>query len=267
MSSRIVTGIVIATVGIGSAVLSADIAGFTMMVLCLLMAAYECLRMSPAKDNRTLVVATTVLCTLGPLGFTLFPEYSIVWFVLGSTVPMLILLFQPKQLPTAFAQASAAGFTFVYVGVLGSLAAYLARVPEYGTSALLSLIATSWASDTTAYFGGRFFGKSKLYEAVSPKKTWAGSWFGLVGAVGGVALVKLLFDTPLSWSAVVVMGLLGGVFEQLGDLCESMLKRSTGIKDSGGLLPGHGGLLDRIDGMLFAAPVVFIFYTYAWIWF
>lgn len=267
MSNRIITGVIIAIVGIGSAVLSPDLAGFTLMSLCLLMAAYECLRMSPAKENKVLVYAMTVLCTLGPVLFSLFPEYSILWFVLGSMVPLLILLFQPRFLPEAFAQASAAGLTFVYVGVLGSMAAYLARIPEYGSSALLSLIATSWASDTTAYFGGRFLGKKKLYEAVSPKKTWAGSWFGLLGAVGGVALVKLLFATPLSWPAVVAMGLLGGILEQLGDLCESMLKRSAGIKDSGSLLPGHGGLLDRIDGMLFAAPVVFVFYTHAWAWF
>ncbi len=101
---------------------------------------------------------------------------------------------------------------------------------------------------------------------MSPKKTWAGAWFGLGGAIAGVCIVRALFESPLGWKSVILMGLLGGVAEQIGDLAESMMKRSTGVKDSGTLLPGHGGVLDRIDGMLFAAPVVFFFYWYAWAW-
>lgn len=262
--TRIFTGIIIGIVGIGSAVFSPDIAGYGLLTLCVLLAAHEFLLMSPARQNRPLTMVTSVLCVLGPLMAGFLPEYLVLWCILGILLPMVLVLFQPNRLPTAFQEVTAAGFGFLYVGGLGTIATLLTRIPEYGSWALLSLIATSWASDTTAYFGGRFFGRSKLYEAVSPKKTWAGAWFGLAGAIGGVCIVNALFDSPLSWGTVILMGAIGGVAEQVGDLAESMLKRSAGVKDSGTLLPGHGGVLDRIDGMLYAAPVVFFFYAFPW---
>lgn len=262
--TRIFTGVIIGIVGIGSAVLSPGIAGFALLTLCVLLAAHELLTMSPARQNRPLVMTTAVMCVLGPLTAGFLPEYLALWCVAGILTPMLLVLFQPTRLATAFQEVTSAGFAFLYVGGLGTMATVLTCIPEYGSWALLSLIATSWASDTTAYFGGRFFGKSKLYEAVSPKKTWAGAWFGLAGAIGGVCIVNALFDSPLSWTAVILMGAVGGVAEQVGDLAESMLKRSAGVKDSGTLLPGHGGVLDRIDGMLYAAPVVFFFYAFPW---
>ncbi len=270
MSSRIVTGIIIGIVGIGSAVWMPGILGFAVLTAAVSLAALEIMKMGPAAENRPLVYSVVGLCTAAML-VSLAGAYTLpLWillFALGSTLPMLILLFQRQHHQAAYAQAAAASFSFLYVGGLGSIAASLTQDPHFAAGALLSLIATSWASDTTAYFGGRFFGRSKLYESVSPKKTWAGAWFGLAGAVAGVAIVRALFDSPLPWPAVIMMGLLGGLMEQLGDLCESMLKRAAGVKDSGALLPGHGGLLDRIDGMLYAAPVVAGFYWFAWIWY
>lgn len=117
-----------------------------------------------------------------------------------------------------------------------------------------------WANDTGAYLTGRAFGRTKLFERISPNKTWE-------GFIGGVLLAMLLafglsywFGTlsKLEW---ISMAAVIGIFGTLGDLVESMLKRSLGIKDSGSILPGHGGFLDRFDGLLIAAPLVYILLT------
>jgi phosphatidate cytidylyltransferase len=118
------------------------------------------------------------------------------------------------------------------------------------------LFIVSWANDTLAYFAGRFLGKRPLAPRISPKKTWEGFWGGAAGSIAGAVAVKLLFLPAVSIPAVVVVGAGAAVLGPLGDLSESMLKRAAGVKDSGRVIPGHGGLLDRIDAVLFVAPWV-----------
>ncbi|UEG53989.1 phosphatidate cytidylyltransferase [Mucilaginibacter daejeonensis] len=115
-----------------------------------------------------------------------------------------------------------------------------------------------WANDTGAYLTGRQFGRAKLFERHSPKKTWEGFIGGiLIAAVVGYILS--IYFKELEWRQWVSMAIIIGIVGTLGDLVESMFKRSINVKDSGGLLPGHGGLLDRFDGLLLAAPVVFVY--------
>jgi len=116
------------------------------------------------------------------------------------------------------------------------------------------LFVVTWANDTLAYFTGRFLGKHPLAPRISPKKTWEGFWGGAAGSVVGALVVKALFLPRLSIPAAVLVGAGAAVLGPLGDLSESMLKRAAGVKDSGKLLPGHGGLLDRIDAVLLVAP-------------
>lgn len=122
---------------------------------------------------------------------------------------------------------------------------------------LILLLSIVWAGDSGAYFGGRFFGKHKLAPHKSPKKTWEGALAGLIGSVLGAticcALVTEIFS---SFAQILAAGLFVGVFGQLGDLVESVFKRFSQVKDSGRLLPGHGGLLDRTDGLLTGAPAL-----------
>jgi len=130
----------------------------------------------------------------------------------------------------------------------------LRLLPE-GASWVLQACVLSWGSDTGAYFAGRFLGKKKLYEQVSPKKTWAGA----IGGVFSATLMALGFQhffgpTNLSMVELTVVGAVASILGQTGDLCESLLKRSVGVKDSGKIMPGHGGLLDRIDALLFVSP-------------
>jgi len=115
-----------------------------------------------------------------------------------------------------------------------------------------------------AYFGGKLFGRSKMYPAISPNKTWAGSISGMIGSIGGVFAIRAIFGIDYPWLPLLGLGIVGGVLGQLGDLAESMFKRSAGVKDSGNLLPGHGGMLDRIDAFLFVAPITWL---WLFVWF
>jgi phosphatidate cytidylyltransferase len=121
---------------------------------------------------------------------------------------------------------------------------------------MLALFST-FAVDTTAYFVGRAFGKRKLAPTISPGKTWEGAIGGLIGGIGAALLLTLALDIDISYGRMAFVGLLIGIFAQIGDLAESKLKRSAGIKESGSLIPGHGGILDRLDSVVLTGVVVY----------
>ena len=112
-----------------------------------------------------------------------------------------------------------------------------------------------WATDIGAYLVGRTFGGPKLAPAISPNKTWSGAIGGLACGVGGALLAARLLDVGFSPVTILIAAAIVSIASQLGDLFESWWKRVFGVKDSGGLIPGHGGILDRIDGVLLASPV------------
>lgn len=129
----------------------------------------------------------------------------------------------------------------------------------------LTLFLLIWATDTAAYVVGKNLGRRPLAPAISPKKTWEGTLGGLFGALLVAVVLKLTVLAFLPWLHVLVVAVICGGFSQLGDLYESRLKRSVEVKDSGGVLPGHGGLLDRFDAMIFAAPLVYLYLRLAMI--
>jgi phosphatidate cytidylyltransferase len=143
-----------------------------------------------------------------------------------------------------------------YVAVPALALVMLRATPDHGLTVLLWLFAAVWAADTCAYFAGRLIGGPKLWPRVSPKKTWA----GLGGAVLGASLagwaVAAVSGASASW--LIAAGALLGITEQGGDLFKSALKRHYGVKDSGRLIPGHGGVIDRVDGLAAAAVAALI---------
>jgi phosphatidate cytidylyltransferase len=125
----------------------------------------------------------------------------------------------------------------------------------------LAFLILLWCNDTGAYLAGQAFGRTKLFERHSPKKTWEGFFGGIIIGAGAALIIGYYFK-ELPWNRWVAVAILISCFGTLGDLIESMFKRSINVKDSGSLLPGHGGLLDRFDGLLLAAPIV---YTYLYL--
>ncbi|ATB37415.1 phosphatidate cytidylyltransferase [Cystobacter fuscus] len=151
------------------------------------------------------------------------------------------------------------GFLYGSVGLTAMCA--LRQMPE-GLMWVIAALVITWANDTVAYFAGRFLGRHKLYPAVSPNKTWEGFAGGLVGSVVGMFITRAGFFPLLTVTDCVFLGICGGILGPIGDLCESMLKRAYGVKDSGRAMPGHGGILDRIDALVFNAPLVFVYVTF-----
>jgi phosphatidate cytidylyltransferase len=180
----------------------------------------------------------------------------------GAMLTFIAVLAKPTPLDGALHRVAVVAFGVAYCG---ALIPYLSRLRdlEQGLGLALMAVGCTWLADTGAYFAGRFLGRHKLYPAVSPKKTIEGGVGGAIASILIAVLIRALFALELSLLHAVVVGALAAVFGILGDLCESMLKRSVGAKDSGKLIPGHGGVLDRFDAMMFVVPAVFVYATVA----
>lgn len=176
----------------------------------------------------------------------------------GAAILIAVTLLARKHhLPSAGRHAAACFAGVLYVPLLASLWPQIKL--HFSPGWLFVTLAVAFMSDTGAYAFGRLWGKHKLYPAVSPGKTWEGAVGGLVGAnLATVGFGSFFLLPELSLPHAVVLGVVGSLAGQVGDLFESMLKRSVGVKDSSSLIPGHGGVLDRIDALLFAAPVYFV---------
>ena len=148
----------------------------------------------------------------------------------------------------------------VWIGALMASFPLLRGLPD-GLWWITLALALPWLGDTGAYFTGRAFGKHKLYVRISPKKTWEGALGGIIAATLGVLGLGWFALPQLGTVECVVLGLVLGGLAILGDLGESMLKRAFDVKDSGWIMPGHGGLLDRVDSVLFVAPALYVYVT------
>jgi phosphatidate cytidylyltransferase len=176
--------------------------------------------------------------------------------LLGLMVP----LWRLGEIPTAALRTFAGVAAPFYIGGLLTALALLRRdAGAVGPHYVFMCLTFAWLADTGGYFFGRFLGKRKLYEAVSPKKTRAGFVGALLGAELGGLLGHFFYLRSIPLTHVVPLALVAGALGQFGDLVESLLKRSTGIKDSGSIVPGHGGMLDRIDALIIVAPVVYLY--------
>ena len=221
-------------------------------------------------------VVVTAAVTLGgeagPAGRVELPEVGELVALVLVVVGIAAIL-QQVLWPSAPGAAANAGATLFGVVYLPLMLSYLVRLREVGTKVIplggggwaaesgalwvALLMFACWAEDTAAYFVGRAIGRHKLCPRISPGKTIEGAVAGLAAAVMVAAALGRWLGLPLSHG--LALGALIGVFGQLGDLSKSVLKREAGVKDAGALIPGHGGVLDRFDSLLFAAPVTFYY--------
>jgi len=154
-----------------------------------------------------------------------------------------------------------------YIAIPLSSSALLAfHAKEYSWIYLLAIMMFAWSNDSFAYLAGRFFGKHKLFERISPKKTWEGFFGGLAGSIFFAYILSILFPMwtgyDVSFLTYAILAVITSITSTYGDLAESMIKRNLQIKDTGTALPGHGGFLDRFDGLIFSLPACTLYLTF-----
>jgi phosphatidate cytidylyltransferase len=211
------------------------------------------------RPSQLMGVAITALASLATFFYGSDVRVLTTLLVVVPLMGPLLTLVRLGEIHSAALRASAMGFGPLFVGIPLTLLAMIRRDVPDGAGYVVLAIMFAWFGDTGGYFAGRFLGKRKLYEAVSPKKTIEGAVGGLLGSVVGALLAHFWFLPSLSLGHGVVLAIVAGAFGQAGDLGESLLKRSTGVKDSGAIVPGHGGILDRTDALLLTSTVTYLY--------
>jgi phosphatidate cytidylyltransferase len=203
------------------------------------------------------------ICLLTFIGLVYVTNNEMVLFGLGNAAFFAASLWLTRGRVTneaLLASVAIGAFGLVYVVLFPYYCLRLLQLPN-GVPLFLFMLLVVFSGDTFAYFAGRFFGNRKFMPLISPKKTWAGSAGGLVGsALVGSGYLCMVQDYPVL--PTVVFCIVCGFAAQTGDLLMSLLKRVAQVKDSGSIMPGHGGILDRIDGVLISCPLVYAFALY-----
>lgn len=195
-----------------------------------------------------------ISCILITTTMSFFREETISVIAISVMTIMIIRLLFKKTPLYSLQDISAPIVGIIYIPCLIS---FQIQLREISPVWIIFLYTTVWSSDSLAYFIGKSFGKTKLYREMSPNKTIAGAWGSVLGGMLGALLIKYTLLTSIGVHTVIIAGIIIGVVTIVGDLVESMFKRDAGVKDSGILIPGHGGILDKLDGALFAGPVLY----------
>jgi len=253
-----------------------------------LLAIRELLQLSEAYGSKPLHIPTYIFCGLfffviafhpgatDLLSTSSFTYFGMAFAVLSPFIFLAIGMYR-SDLASAFPAARVSVFAFLYVAL--PMASLLQLREQWqGSFFLLYLLLLVWAGDIFAYFIGKPFGRHRMSPRISPNKTWEGAIASVIASVA-VGILMFHYAQPISSAlmqahlierqngifgqtsliSVIVLSIVLNIAAQVGDLVESLIKRGAGVKDSGAILPGHGGMLDRVDALLFAAPVLWCF--------
>jgi phosphatidate cytidylyltransferase len=268
-TTRTITGAVFVLLIVGSVILDAKIFA-TLFLIVSILAQLEFYKILEKRGRKPQTYLGTGVGSLLYVSFAtnalgLFGSYGQMLIFLNFFLIGLIFIAELfKQSSDPFGNIGTTIVGIIYIALPLGLLNYLYHPVVYpynfSFGILLGYFIILWLNDTGAYLVGSAFGKHTLFERISPGKTWEGSIGGALFAILAAAVLSNYFTgiTIFQWT---MMALIIVVFGTLGDLIESMLKRSLGIKDSGNILPGHGGLLDRFDAVFLSAPVVFVYIT------
>lgn len=214
------------------------------------------------RDNKHYKINPIFWLSAASISMAMFPDWAAYkWFILSFNlvlIPVALIseLYRKQEQPIETTAMGVLGLLYTALIYFIFLSAF--QNSEYEGTTAIGFYILIWINDTFAYLSGRFFGKNKLFERISPKKTWEGSIGGGLCTLGISYVLSIFFTqlNPIQWLIIAVIAI---IFGALGDLVESLLKRNYGIKDSGNILPGHGGILDRFDAALLAAPILYFF--------
>ena len=267
--TRTISGAVFVALVVGSFFLPSYVQ-FGLFSLFAVLAVYEYVTIVETAGVKAHKLSSVLITVLLIMGAYFLKCLEISWMVayICLNLVLVIELFRKEGQP--FNNIVHTLMPVFWVAIPFTLAG-VANVPLEHKESVLALFILIWCSDTFAYCGGSLFGKHKMFERISPKKTWEGFAIGglfTAGAAAGLSFVPyfsnaLLYEasTTTNVLAWVFFGLIVFVMGTLGDLIESMFKRSYGVKDSGNIMPGHGGMLDRFDSFLFAMPFCMIYWV------
>ena len=187
-------------------------------------------------------------------GFLLV-SFALLLFPATFALSAIVQLWGHSQQP--FREAAYTMVPLLYIAI--PLTLMLALIPDFGARVVLMLVVMVWVNDSAAYIGGSLFGRHKMWPRHSPGKTWEGTAFGVLVTILFAVFGGSWLQPDVAWHQWLVLGVICSVVDTLGDLVESMLKRSVGVKDSGSIMPGHGGFLDRFDSLLIIMPFAYAY--------
>ena len=265
MVERLVSGAIALCLVVGAIVWGGRFGLELVVALVVLVGLDEWCRMTAKESYRT-VFPVLAITGLGFYSAMVWGEPSWGWPVMGVSV-LSILCY--GLLGVADTREAARQIQCMLSGLL-YLPGLLIFIPwirnDLGLDWVFLFLVVTWCGDTGAYFAGRAFGRRKLFERISPKKTWEGAFGGfLLSIVGAFVMwtVASRFQSgqleAIEWFHIAILGGLINVSGVIGDLTESLFKRANGVKDSGWIMPGHGGIVDRVDSLLFTAPVTWLY--------
>lgn len=267
MKTRVISGVAIAFITIAAGLAGGNIIGFILLA-CALIGYYElCRACGVLEEGRMnamagLGMAATAVYYLGLMfggRFISLDFFTVVVIVVLLLLQMTVYVFRYPQFRSE--QVMAALFGFIYCPVMMSFI-YRARLLPHGIYVYALIFFCTWICDSCAYFAGRAFGRHKLAPVLSPKKTIEGSVGGILGSVILCLLLSLVLEHRFPEEggfvfAFVVIGLVGAAVSEIGDLAASAIKRNHNIKDYGDCIPGHGGIMDRFDSVIFTTPIIY----------
>jgi phosphatidate cytidylyltransferase len=257
LKTRFITALLLIPLILGS-VYYGGLVFFALVTFALLFAGDEFFKMARTAGYQTMPMLGWILVAL--FAWSAFDPGNYFRAVLAGVIVMTLVLGVLRHADGWLAGWAITLAGALYIGGLGAYFFLVRNLPNGETWTILALV-TAWATDTGAYLAGTRLGRHKFFPSISPKKTWEGAIGGWIAAPLAMLALGWLFGLPLAHCAI--LGFLIGVAATFGDLAESLLKRQTGVKDSSNIVPGHGGLLDRLDSLLFTAVVTY--YYLVWI--
>ena len=230
---------------------------FILSILLQSVCLFEFSDMFKTRDYFPLKIFTILVSILILATSFFFESYLVFSFLIAVIIIASLEIFRKEKRNPVNTMISV--FSLLYITVPFILLNELLQIKNFNV--VIYIMVLIWSCDTFAYFGGKYFGKHPL-SSISPKKTWEGTVIGFVFAIVASLVFYFYFPEALTLQDALIVGSLIGTFGQVGDLFESMLKRFNDVKDSSQIIPGHGGVLDRFDSLLFVTPIVFVYFNY-----